>query len=593
MTTTTRAAAVSIIVVLLTAALPASAETLPGLDAVAPVGAALVRDVRPTKLERGDKLVVELTGAAPRGPAVIVLMAAATPLSGGSESGSPVEKDVNGPAPRVLVLRARGLGDGRVVADIDAATEARVGRDVHWRNVAVEVALTDTGDGAVWAATGGHRVWHTAPGDGYDFAFFPGTLGGFATRFASEHHPRIAGWPIPAGVLVGAIMVGAALLLLLLVAPITGMVVVWERKIAGRMQSRFGPNRVGPGGWLQWLADGIKLIIKEDLIPTDADRVLFRFAPYLMWMGVFATLVVLPASEMAIIADLNIGLLYLSAVTTLTVIGIIMGGWASNSKWSLLGGMRSAAQIVSYELPASIALLSVVVMAGTLSPQAIVREQGGLPTDWFVFRTPFTFVAFFIYFISALAEGNRTPFDLPEAESELVAGYHTEYSGFRWSIFQLGEWTNIYVVGAICATVFLGGWNVPFVSADAVAASLPWQMASLAVMASKVVMLTFVIIWIRWTLPRFRIDQLMDLCWKFLLPISFVVFLASAAWVWAIAAAPGLDRVTRWLMFAVGGVGLGGVFVANVVRTFRRTHLLHMGDRQFTLPFSERHLEKR
>ena len=406
----------------------------------------------------------------------------------------------------------------------------------------VEVALTDTGEGDTWATTGGHRVWRTPTGDRYDMVFFPGTLGGFAARVATEHHPIIAGRTIPPSILAAAIMVGVALLVLLLVAPVTGLVVVWERKIAGRMQSRFGPNRVGPSGWLQWLADGIKLILKEDLIPTDADPVLFRLSPYLLWMGVFATLVVLPLSEIAIVADMNIGLLYLSSVTTLTVIGIIMGGWASNSKWALLGGMRAAAQIVSYELPASVALLSVVVLAGTLSPQAIVRAQGGLPTDWFVFRTPFTFVAFFIYFIAALAEGNRTPFDLPEAESELVAGYHTEYSGFRWSIYSLAEWTNIYVVGAIAATVFFGGWNVPFVPADVVATSAVWQAASLAVMVLKVVVLSFVIIWIRWSLPRFRIDQLMDLCWKRLLPASFIAFVAAAAWAWAIAAVPAWTR---------------------------------------------------
>jgi NADH-quinone oxidoreductase subunit H len=303
--------------------------------------------------------------------------------------------------------------------------------------------------------------------------------------------------------------------------------------------------------------------------------------------------VVLPLSEFAIVADLNVGLLYLTSVTTFTVIGIIMGGWASNSKWSLLGGMRSAAQIISYELPASIALLSVVVVAGTLSPQAIVRAQGGLPVDWFLFRSPFTFVAFFIYFISALAEGNRTPFDLPEAESELVAGYNTEYSGFRWSIFSLAEWTNVYVVSAVVATVFLGGWNVPFVSADTVARSLGLGLLSMVVMLAKVITLTFVIIWIRWSLPRFRVDQMMSLCWKWLLPGAFAAFVAGAAWTWLTASAPLLDVVMRWVMFLVAGVGLGFVFFRLVVRTFRRTQLLHMDGRQFTLPFFERRLEKR
>jgi len=565
-------------------------RALPWLAAVvgvlaAPAGAvagegepARVRDLAPTKLERGDTLVVELEAGAPRGPAIIILRAT------GSSKGAAT------PAP--LALRGRGLGDGRVVASIDAGVEARLGRNVRWRHVAVEVALVDTGEGDVWAATAGHRVWNSVPGDDYDLEFFPGSLRGFATGIAERVHPVVGGYVFPPVFLIAGVMIGVTLLMLLLVAPATGVLVVWERKVAGRMQSRFGPNRVGPAGWLQWLADALKLIRKEDLIPTQADPALYRLAPYLVWMGIFATFVVLPLSEFAIVADLNVGILYITSVTTFTVIGIIMGGWASNSKWSLLGGMRSAAQIVSYELPASMALLAVVVVAGTLSPQAIVRAQGGLPVDWFVFRSPFTFVAFFIYFISALAEGNRTPFDLPEAESELVAGFSTEYSGFRWSIFSLSEWTNVYVMSAIVATTFLGGWNVPFVSADAVAASTLWRAISVVVMLSKVMTLTFVVIWIRWSLPRFRVDQMMALCWKWLLPGAFAAFLASTAWSWAALAWPRADTAMRWVMFLSGGVGLGTAFIFRVVRTFRTVNLLHMGDRQFTLPFFERRLEK-
>ncbi len=552
------------------------------------VGEARVRDLRPTKLERGDDLTVELETGAPRGPVVILLRPRTVTNGVAPRAGAPAMA-----APPPLALRGRGLGDGRVVAQMDAGVEARVGDDAHWRHVTVEVSLVDTGAGDVWVATGGHRVWRSGPGDDYELTFFPGSLRGLAAGIASRHRIALGGRRISPAVVRGAVTVGVALLLLLLVAPATGLLVVWERKIAGRMQSRFGPNRVGPSGWLQWLADALKLIRKEDLIPTDADATLFRLAPYLVWMGIFATFVALPLSELAIVADLNVGLLYLTSVTTFTVIGIIMGGWASNSKWSLLGGMRSAAQIISYELPASISLLSVVVIAGTLSPQAIVRAQGGLPWDWFLFRSPFTFVAFFIYFISALAEGNRTPFDLPEAESELVAGYNTEYSGFRWSIFSLAEWTNIYVIAAIVTTVFLGGWNVPFVAADVVATSPVWQGLSLAVMLAKVLTLTFVIIWIRWSLPRFRVDQMMALCWKWLLPAAFGAFVAAAGWTWLTAARPGLDTLMRWVMFVVAGLGLGLGFVRLVVSTFRRTRLLHVGAHQFTLPLFERRLEKR
>src|SRR3569832_93665 len=551
-------------------------ELLPAI-APPPPGVAHVRDLRPTKLERGDKLTVELDSGAPSVPVIILLRPAA----------------VSAGKPEALALRGHGRGDGRVVTDIDAGVEARVGHDARWSGVAVQVTLVDTGKGDVWAATGGHRVWNSLPGDDYQLTFFPGALRGLAGELAARHRIVIAGHRVPPTVVSAAVMIGVTLLILLLVAPLPGLLVVWERKIAGRMQSRFGPKRVGPSGWLQWLADALKLIRKEDLIPTDADPMLFRLAPYLVWMGIFATFVVLPLSEFAIVADLNVGLLYITSVTTFTVIGIIMGGWASNSKWSLLGGMRSAAQIISYELPASIALLSVVVVAGTLSPQELIRAQGGLPVDWFVFRSPFAFVAFVIYFISALAEGNRTPFDLPEAESELVAGFNTEYSGFRWSIFSLAEWTNVYVVGAIVTTVFLGGWQVPFFTADAVAASVGLRALTLVVMLAKEATQTCVIIWIRWALPRFRVDQMMSLCWKWLLPGAFVAFMAQAAWTWLVATRPALDTGMRWTMFLVAGVLLGLFFLTLVVRAFRRVRLLHMDGRQFSLPFFERRLQKR
>ncbi|HEY0706600.1 MAG TPA: complex I subunit 1 family protein, partial [Polyangia bacterium] len=243
-------------------------------------------------------------------------------------------------------------------------------------------------------------------------------------------------------------------------------------------------------------------------------------------------------------------------------------------KWSLLGGMRSAAQIVSYELPASMALLQIALLAGTLSPQGIVRAQGGLPHQWFVFASPFAFAGFFIYFIAALAEGNRTPFDLPEAESELVAGFTTEYSGFRYGVFMLAEWTNVYVLSAAAAAQFFGGWNVPFVSADQVAGSWALGLLGAFLMLTKVVALVFFIIWIRATLPRFRLDQLMALCWKYLIPLSFAAFVLSAAWLLVCDAIPAAHGWVRLLTFGFGGLGLFALFVQRVRVNFRSSHLL-------------------
>jgi NADH-quinone oxidoreductase subunit H len=308
----------------------------------------------------------------------------------------------------------------------------------------------------------------------------------------------------------------------LLVAGVTSWL---ERRVWGRIQSRVGPNRVGPNGALQWLADGIKNMLKEDIIPTAADAPLFRLAPYVVVVGFVASFAVVPFASHLIIADLNVGILYLTAVTALVVVGILMAGWASNNKWSLLGGIRSAAQIVSYEIPASLSLFPAVLLAGTLSMQGIIRAQGWAPWDWNAFHDPFAFVAFNLFFISALAEGNRTPFDLPEAESELVAGFATEYSGMRSLLFFLVEWGNLYVIGAVVATLYLGGWQIPPI-VDSVALQ---QVLQFGVFFAKAYFWVFVAMWIRATLPRVRVDQLMTLCWKYLVPIAFVNLFGTAA----------------------------------------------------------------
>ncbi len=336
--------------------------------------------------------------------------------------------------------------------------------------------------------------------------------------------------PVELGYALAAVAVAFAVLSFF-VAPLAGVTSWLERRVWARMQSRVGPNRVGPQGVLQWLADGVKNIQKEDIIPAAADRKLFLLAPYVVFAGFIGAFVVIPFGSWLIAADLNIGILYLLAITSLAVVGILMAGWSSNNKWSLLGGMRSAAQIVSYEIPAGLSVLTVIFLAGTLSMQGIIEAQGWAPWDWFIFYHPFTLVAFFLFFTSALAEGNRTPFDIPEAESELVAGYVTEYSGMRFLFFFFAEWGNLYVIGAIAATLFLGGWQIPATIFGVVMADHPVVKGVLefAVFFVKAYLWAFVAMWVRGTLPRVRVDQLMAMCWKYMVPISFVCLFGTIA----------------------------------------------------------------
>jgi NADH-quinone oxidoreductase subunit H len=247
--------------------------------------------------------------------------------------------------------------------------------------------------------------------------------------------------------------------------------------------------------------------------------------------------------------------LYVTAVTALVVVGVLMAGWASNNKWSLIGGIRSAAQIISYEIPAGLALLPVVLLTGTLSVQGIIQAQGWAPWDWFVFDNPFTFVAAFMFYVAALAEGNRTPFDIPEAESELVAGFCTEYSGFRYLLFFMAEWGNLYVIGAIATTLFFGGWQVPLWTSNVVLLNL----SQFALFFLKSYLWVFISMWVRATLPRVRVDQLMILCWKYLVPIGFVNLIGTAVWmvIW-----PSGNRLAQYGMFFLA--------VVILVQFFRR-----------------------
>ncbi len=402
----------------------------------------------------------------------------------------------------------------------------------------------------------------------------------------------------------------------------------WERKVAGHIQSRLGPMHTGGWhGWSQSLADGLKLILKEDLIPAGADSFLFRLAPYLAFGPVFAAFVALPfGPQFTFEAGLNVGVLYLLAILSVEVMGVILAGWASNSKWSVYGAMRMACQLVSYEIPLGMSILCGVLAAGTLHLVELSYLQGAGIWDWFVFNNPFVFAAFFLYYVSSLAENKRAPFDLPESESELVAGFHTEYSGLRFSFFFFAEYAGMFVVGGIQTALFLGGWNSPLGAIDPIYTALAydpvmagqayfdgsltggWSQTAQAMGLSaagliilnlyatlwfviKVMTLVFIQMWLRWTLPRIRIDQVLYACVKVLLPLSIVTLAGTAVWIWAVpqpaagigadgqsmmrlghltSTEPGLQLVTQ-IVLTILGVGIvasaiGVVFWAFVTR---------------------------
>ena len=306
------------------------------------------------------------------------------------------------------------------------------------------------------------------------------------------------------------------------------LISVLERKILGRIQNRYGPNRVGPFGLFQPVADGIKMLIKEDIVPIRADKIVHFAAPILIAAAAITTLGVIPYGRNMTAFVIDGGILFFFAIGSTTELGVFMAGWGSNNKFSMLGAMRAIAQMVSYELPLIITTLPVVMVVGSLTPDAIVEAQAGYTfgviPHWFVTK-PWGAAAFLLFFISGLVESNRTPFDVPEGESEIVAGHMTEYSGFKYANFFLAEYFGMFAVSGLAVTLFLGGWHAPFAFLEIIP-SYVWFFAKLGT-------LIFVFIWLRGTLPRTRVDQVMNFAWKFMLPMAFTCIIAAAVWHYA------------------------------------------------------------
>jgi NADH-quinone oxidoreductase subunit H len=300
---------------------------------------------------------------------------------------------------------------------------------------------------------------------------------------------------------------------------------VLERKILGRMQNRYGPNRVGPFGLLQPVADGIKMLIKEDIVPVRADKVVHFLAPILIAAAAILSLGVIPYGRNMTPLVIDGGILFFFAVGSASELTVFMAGWGSNNKYSILGAMRAIAQMISYELPLIITILPVVMIVGSLNPDKIVEAQSTYAFNtiphWFVL-TPWGFVGFILFFVSGLVESNRTPFDVPEGESEIVAGHMTEYSGFKYATFFMAEYIGMFAVSGLAVTMFLGGWHAPFQFLEIIP-SYVWFFMKLSV-------LLFVYIWLRGTLPRTRVDQIMNFAWKFMLPMAFTCLIAAAVW---------------------------------------------------------------
>jgi len=328
--------------------------------------------------------------------------------------------------------------------------------------------------------------------------------------------------PVARAIAAGVVILGFVLVTVL-------VMILALRRILGAMQVRIGPNRVGPQGSLQTVADALKLLQKEDIIPSGADKFLFTLAPVMVFIPAYLVYVVIPFGHGLSARDLNIGIVYVSAITSIAIIGIILGGWASNNKWSLLGAFRAAAQLVAYEVPMVLALCVPVMLAGTFSLQKIVEAQSGYLNHWFIFTNwGLPAAAALIYLTAGLAETNHVPFDIMEAESELVAGFNVEYSGMKFALFFLEEFAAAFTVAAIGVTLFLGGWHAPFpFLAGGAPGTWTFKLVSLFWFLLKTWSVVFVFFWIRATYPRVRVDQLMNLGWKVLIPSGLAMLLLT------------------------------------------------------------------
>ena len=323
-------------------------------------------------------------------------------------------------------------------------------------------------------------------------------------------------------------------------ASLFAVTTVLERKGLGRIQNRYGPNRVGPFGFLQPAADGIKALIKEDIVPRSADKVIHFLAPLMVVIPAFLVYAVLPIGRNMVLVDFDAGVLFFFAIGAATELSVFMAGWSSRNKYSLLGAMRAIAQMISYEIPLILSAVTVIMIVGSLSTTKIVDAQAGFHSfglpNWFVF-TPWGFAGFILFMIAATAETNRSPFDLPEGESEIIAGYYIEYSGFKFALFFLGEYMGMFAISGLGITLFLGGWHAPLAALEFVPSWMWFFIKLLAII--------FVFIWVRGTLPRLRMDQLMNFAWKFMLPMALINIIAAAVWHFML---PERAPWERWLV---------------------------------------------